>query len=38
MSVRNVALAETKGLEPLTNELLKEEGVAGADESEKNEQ
>lgn len=34
MGVRNVALAETKGMEPLTDEQMREEGLSGSDESE----
>jgi len=32
-----LAMAETKGLKPLTNELLKEEGVKGAEVEKKGE-
>lgn len=35
--VKNLAMAENKGLKPLTNEKLREEGVKGAEVEKKGE-
>lgn len=35
--VKKLAQAETKGLKPITNELLREEGVKGAEKEKKGE-
>lgn len=35
--VKNLAAAENKGMAPITDEQLREEGLAGSDESEKGE-